>query len=76
MALALLPYLTPRELRVLRLIAAGCTNAQIAAELSLARHTVESYVSRLFHKFQVENRVQLVVKLIELRQRRHERFLA
>jgi DNA-binding NarL/FixJ family response regulator len=42
--------LTPRELEVLRLIAAGGTNKQIAAELHLSIRTVERHITNLYTK--------------------------
>jgi DNA-binding CsgD family transcriptional regulator/tetratricopeptide (TPR) repeat protein len=48
--------LTPRELQVLRLLAAGKTNKVIAAELFLSEKTVERHVSNLFGKLDVGSR--------------------
>jgi ATP/maltotriose-dependent transcriptional regulator MalT len=48
--------LTPRELEVLRLVAAGQTNKAIAAELVLSERTVERHVSNLFVKLGVSSR--------------------
>ena len=42
--------LTPRELQVLRLVAAGETNKAIAAELVLSERTVDRHVSNIFAK--------------------------
>jgi DNA-binding NarL/FixJ family response regulator len=42
--------LTPRELEVLRLIAAGQSNKQIAAELHLSIRTVERHITNLYTK--------------------------
>jgi DNA-binding NarL/FixJ family response regulator len=50
--------LTPRELDVLRRIAAGRTNAEIAAELHLAPSSVKKVVSRCFARLGVRNRVE------------------
>jgi DNA-binding CsgD family transcriptional regulator len=48
--------LTPRELQVLRLVAAGETNRAIAAELVLSERTVDRHVSNIFTKLRVSSR--------------------
>jgi DNA-binding NarL/FixJ family response regulator len=48
--------LTPRELQVLRLVAAGKTNKAIATELVLSERTVDRHVSNIFTKLGVSSR--------------------
>jgi LuxR family maltose regulon positive regulatory protein len=58
--------LTPRELAVLRLMAAGLSNGEIAARLFVAVGSVKSYVNRLFGKLAVTSRTQAVAHAREL----------
>src|SRR5205085_6520337 len=58
----LLDPLTERELEVLRLIAAGLSNREIAARLVLALSTVKSYVNTIYSKLQVESRTKAVAR--------------
>ena len=56
-----LDALTSRELDVLRLIAAGLTNDEIATRLVLGTGTIKTHVNHIFFKLGVRNRVEAVI---------------
>ena len=56
--------LSARELEVLRLLAGGQDNAQIAAELFISPSTAKSHVSRILGKLRSENRIQAAVHAV------------
>jgi DNA-binding NarL/FixJ family response regulator len=56
-------HLTQRESDVLRMIAQGANNAEIAAQLQLGQKTVRNYVSRLYRKLDLSNRAQIATYL-------------
>ena len=53
--------LSERELDILRLVATGCDNDEIAARLFLSPRTVKNHVSSILAKLDMDNRVQAAV---------------
>jgi DNA-binding NarL/FixJ family response regulator len=62
---ALFPELTPRELDVLRLIASGCRNHEIARRLGLAEKTVRNLTSSVLVKLHVPDRTSAALRARE-----------
>ncbi len=55
--------LTKREIDVLKLIAEGYTNDQIAEKMFISKNTVKSHIKNIYLKLDVKNRIQVVKKL-------------
>ena len=60
------PYLTSREVEILRLVVLGQTNQQIARALSISASTVKRHVRHISEKLGVSERVQAAVRAVEL----------
>jgi len=60
-----LDQLTERELEVLRLVAKGLSNAEIAEQLYLGEATIKTHVGRMLMKLNIRDRVQAVVLAYE-----------
>ncbi len=56
------PELTPRELEVLKLIAQGARNREIAETLVISEKTVRNHITAIFGKLQVADRAQAIIK--------------
>jgi DNA-binding NarL/FixJ family response regulator len=58
------PGLTPREMEVLRLLALGLNNEEIARKLTLTMRTVQNHVSTIYSKLGVESRAEAILYAI------------
>jgi len=54
--------LTPRELEIMKLVAKGCTNRQIATRLFISEETVKKHLKNIFCKLAVTNRIAALRK--------------
>jgi len=57
--------LTPREIEILRLLAMGMSNKEIGRRLCLAEKTVKNYLSTIFQKLQLNDRVQAAIYAVK-----------
>jgi DNA-binding NarL/FixJ family response regulator len=55
--------LTEREWAVAMALVSGASNYEIAAELFMSNKTVEAHLTRVYRKFAVRNRTQLVIAI-------------
>ena len=53
-------HLSPRQAQIVSLIASGCSTKEIALRLGMSPHTVQCHVDRLFLRYDVHSRAQLV----------------
>jgi len=61
------PVLTAREIEVLRLVAGGRTNRQVAAELFISENTVKNHVRNILEKLHLHSRVEAVMYAVSRR---------
>lgn len=59
--------LTDREMDVLKLMAQGCSNKEIANNLSISEKTVKNHITNIFRKLEVDDRTQAVLFAIKHR---------
>ncbi len=64
-AAALAGDLTDREREVIRLVARGCSNHEIAQELVISEKTVKTHISHILSKLDLEDRTQLAIYAIK-----------
>jgi len=57
------PKLTPRETEIAKLVAEGLKNAVIAQRLVISKQSVARSLSRVYGKFNIQNRAQLAVMI-------------
>jgi DNA-binding NarL/FixJ family response regulator len=59
--------LSAREQQVVRFVAEGLNNREIAAQLALSEHTVKNYIFHIFNKLGISSRVELVLYAVSQR---------
>jgi DNA-binding NarL/FixJ family response regulator len=65
---SVLADLSPRELEVIRLLANGLSNKQIAAQLNISYETACVHLRRIYDKFHVQSRTEALLKYLEAQQ--------
>jgi DNA-binding NarL/FixJ family response regulator len=63
-----MPLLTPREEDVVRLVADGLKNREIAQKLKVKEHSIRNYIYRIFEKLGVSTRVELILYVFSHRE--------
>ena len=66
--------LTNREQQILQLIAKGCTNRQIARQLSISESTAENHIHHIYIKLRISNRAQAVAHAFQIVPAREEQL--
>ena len=57
--------LTSRENEVLQYLLTGCSKKEIAYKLHISEHTVKAHIEKIYKKFNINNRIQLIIYLIK-----------
>lgn len=57
--------LSPQQIRVVVLLAGGLRSKEVAKEMQLTARTVDTYVTHMFAKLEIDNRVVLVLKCVQ-----------
>ena len=57
--------ITSREMDILKLLARGLSNKEIASELSISEKTVKNHITSIFRKIKVEDRTQAVLYAVK-----------
>lgn len=58
--------ITNRQLQVLKLVAQGYTNDEIAETLVITKHTVKAHISSIYETLNASSRVQITIKALKL----------
>ncbi|HEV7950584.1 MAG TPA: LuxR C-terminal-related transcriptional regulator, partial [Glaciihabitans sp.] len=58
-----LSALTPRQIELLRLVAVGYTNGQVARRLSISEATVRKHLENIFKRLQVDSRTAAITRV-------------
>jgi DNA-binding CsgD family transcriptional regulator len=66
-----MPLLTRREDEVVRLVADGMKNGEIAQSLGVSEHSIRNYLYRIFDKLGVSSRVELILYAFNQRDQRN-----
>jgi two-component system NarL family response regulator len=61
------PVLTPRELEVLRLVARGMSNREVAEQLYISENTVKNHMRNILEKLQLHSRMEAVMYALRMR---------
>ena len=56
--------LSRQQVRIIALVMRGKSDKEIAAEMSLSKHTVRTYLNRIFTRLEVGDRIGLVLRIV------------